>query len=383
MKYTQENGLAARINSKNLRSRKLKILLISSIPPPIGGISIWTDQFIKYPWMENNLRLLSISSIVQKGGNTRFRFKRNAMALIYSIWGLVRIIYRIIFDRPDIFHICCSKGMSFYRSIFYAFVIKLFAKKTVIHFHSNLNTFCKNKRIIFYHIFKNLHYIVDAFVSINVFDRETLNEMKFQGSIYKINNFVNNVFFVRRKINKNNQIFRLPYIGWIIPEKGLNELILSIRYLSNVKLQLIGPIIDKTYFHYLMRQIECLGLSERVQYHGSISQLDLIEKYLNSDAFVLPSHSESFSLVLAEAMALGLPVICTKVGLACELKQGENALIIPQKDSIALKDAIVLLMNDLTMRLRMSECNHAYAMQNFRIDEIILQWLKVYRALAS
>jgi glycosyltransferase involved in cell wall biosynthesis/O-antigen/teichoic acid export membrane protein len=76
----------------------------------------------------------------------------------------------------------------------------------------------------------------------------------------------------------------------------------------------------------LREQIHATGLADRVTFAG---ETDNVHEYLQAaDLFVMPSHSEGFCLALVEAMACGLPVVSTPVGVAPELiRDGDNGLL--------------------------------------------------------
>jgi glycosyltransferase involved in cell wall biosynthesis len=65
-----------------------------------------------------------------------------------------------------------------------------------------------------------------------------------------------------------------------------------------------------------------------------------------SHCFVLPSDSETFSCVTAEALCSGLPVIASEAGALPELVNGSNGVLVPVRDQKALADAMVLVWKE-------------------------------------
>lgn len=80
---------------------------------------------------------------------------------------------------------------------------------------------------------------------------------------------------------------------------------------------------------------------------GALSGPDLAAEYRTADIFCLPSLEEGFGLVVAEAMAAGLPVVATDATAAVELvRPGVDGLTVPAGDDAALKDALETLIAD-------------------------------------
>jgi glycosyltransferase involved in cell wall biosynthesis len=97
-----------------------------------------------------------------------------------------------------------------------------------------------------------------------------------------------------------------------------------------------------------------LRLDSSVKLIGAVS--DVIPLLRVSDIGVLSSNSESLSNAIIEYMAAGLPVVCTDVGGNGELVQdGLNGFLVPSGDPERLADAIVKLVNNAELRLKMGK----------------------------
>lgn len=77
------------------------------------------------------------------------------------------------------------------------------------------------------------------------------------------------------------------------------------------QLRLAGPD-EGGHLHEIMQTVRDLGLTDCVQYVGSVSGEEKRRVYREADVFVLPTFSENFGVVVAEALAFGVPVITTK-----------------------------------------------------------------------
>lgn len=97
----------------------------------------------------------------------------------------------------------------------------------------------------------------------------------------------------------------------------------------------------------LREQIERLGLGDRIELIGELPPAALGEYYDRADLFVLASHLEGFGMVVAEAVARGLPVVTTTAGgaVADTLPAGAGVLV-PTGDSRAFADALGVLLDD-------------------------------------
>jgi glycosyltransferase involved in cell wall biosynthesis len=112
---------------------------------------------------------------------------------------------------------------------------------------------------------------------------------------------------------------------------------------------------------YLENKAAALGISDRLHLHGYLNHEQLLDLYRAADVFALPSvvmgrygRQDVIPNVLAEAMAVGIPVVGTNVGGVSELIDTEqNGLVVSERDAEALADALERLWEEPAMAARL------------------------------
>lgn len=130
---------------------------------------------------------------------------------------------------------------------------------------------------------------------------------------------------------------------------------------------------------FLERLIRELKLTEHVRLVGWVE--DLAQLYCALDVFVSASHTESFGLVITEAMASGASVVATETEGAREIIQaGETGLLVPVGDVARLAAAIVELLGDEDKRARLGTTAQQAAVAQFSVERMIEETEEIYRA---
>src|SRR5690606_26576952 len=88
-----------------------------------------------------------------------------------------------------------------------------------------------------------------------------------------------------------------------------------------------------------------LHLGHKVKLQGYLEPEQLKQEYESASIFVLPSASENFPVVLLEAMSAGCAVITSNT-TGCAEVVGDAALLVPPKDSGAIRKQLLTLIND-------------------------------------
>jgi glycosyltransferase involved in cell wall biosynthesis len=125
-----------------------------------------------------------------------------------------------------------------------------------------------------------------------------------------------------------------------------------------------------------------LGVDDRIHWLGNVP--DPKPLLQASDVFVLASVGEAFGLVLAEAMACGVPIVGSRHGSLPEVVvEGETGLLATPLDAKAFADAIEKLANDPALRRKLSKQSVEHVRRNFSVQKAVDETVRIYEELWS
>ncbi|MCS3868288.1 glycosyltransferase involved in cell wall biosynthesis [Chryseobacterium ginsenosidimutans] len=157
--------------------------------------------------------------------------------------------------------------------------------------------------------------------------------------------------FLRKKLNIKNEDFIFVFVGRLVGDKGINELVKAFFLLNKTKdpqhrfkLLLVGPL-----------EQELDPLPEDILYEIKNNpdiidvgfQKDVRPYFAISDVLAFPSYREGFPNVVMQAGAMGLPSIVSDINGCNEIiVEGENGTIVPAKNSKKLSEAMKMMVSD-------------------------------------
>jgi glycosyltransferase involved in cell wall biosynthesis len=150
-------------------------------------------------------------------------------------------------------------------------------------------------------------------------------------------------------------------VAAVIPGKGHDVLLDALVPLAGLRwhCRCVGSIErDPAFVERLRRRVLDGGMDGRVRFLGPQAEADLARSYEAADVLVLPSRAETYGMVIAEALARGLPVVAAEVGGVPEaLGRGADGarpgLLVPPGDPVALGDALRTWLEDAGLRRRL------------------------------
>lgn len=185
---------------------------------------------------------------------------------------------------------------------------------------------------------------------------------------------------MRQKLCLLPNDFTFIFIGRIVRDKGINELIACMKELrGKCKLIIVGSFelskgtIYKEYEAFFNENKDIL-------YVGS--QKDVRPYLLASDALVFPSYREGFPNVVMEAGAMGLPSIVTDINGSNEIiEDGVNGVIIPSKSAIALLKAMNLFIQNKNKVEQLAACAREKICNRYERRDLWNALLAMYKEL--
>jgi glycosyltransferase involved in cell wall biosynthesis len=346
-----------------------KILLISPLPPPVGGIASWTVHMLSFiGGKKKDYELIHLNSAI--------KHKRITDKRVFGQYSrLLKVVKK---DKPTIIHITSSASLALFKDYLYSWVFKRRGIWSVIHFRFGRIYEIKQKNNWEWLLLKTVIRSYDEAIVLDLKSYECLSSSGIE-NINLVPNPLSNEFL--EKVNKTRVIGErnkdvLLFVGHVIEDKGVYELVEAVCNLESVKeLRLIGP-----YEKHVKEELLKLAGKEKnkINFIGAQSSEVIIQEMATCGMFVLPSYSEGFPNVILEAMVSACPIIASNVGAIPEMLKKGAGICIPPKSVKELERAILELINNTPLIKKMGENAHRSALNNYRIENIVNQMERIW-----
>jgi len=341
----------------------LKMLLVAPLPPPEhGGIINWSRMVRAQFAAAADVRLDFVDTM------PRFRkiydrnlFRRLVGGASQALRNTVGVSRQLKRDRPDVLHLCTSGGPAALKDRLILRLSRRFHAPSVLHYHAGRLPKIAAKRSLEWSLTLRAMQRADAVVVLDVRSEAVVKEALPGQRVLTLPNMVDLelVDDVRRQHDARPveaaADARLVFVGHVLPEKGLRELVQAIARLPEpgVSLDVVGPVAPEFRDELTDLGRRC-GAAKRVRLHGGVDHRTAIRHILAADALVLPSYTEGAPLVVLEAMACGKPVVSCSVGSVPEtLDIGgpqECGACVPSRDVDALTAALEKVVHSPQLR---------------------------------
>lgn len=367
-------------------SNPLRVLLITPCPVEVrgvetcfGGIQRWT-QIVAAHGLPGDMRLhFANTAIVNLA-----RFRR-ASAWAGELRRAVRIMTTLLrlmsarrFDLAYINSSVSPRGIA--ASRIYARLARMHGMSVATHYHGDVAAFVEQTgrpgRL------RPLRRLLRT-SSVNVaMNRQSFDCMEALSGGGSRTDFVPN--FIEDSVLCDGDMPSKPsparprflYAGQIMAAKGCRELLSAAEAFPEADFVLLG-IVNKEMDDDLRR------LPANVEWIGPAPQDAVLQEMRKSDALVLPSWQEGFPMVAVEAMAVGLPVVCTPVGaLGDMVEDGKGGILVPVRDGPKLVAALRALAGDAGRRASMGRFNREKARAEYVYSVVAPQLAAICRRAA-
>jgi glycosyltransferase involved in cell wall biosynthesis len=179
-----------------------------------------------------------------------------------------------------------------------------------------------------------------------------------------------------------NHLKRLLFVGLLdlSHNKGmsylLNALALLLGHRDDWHLDIVGDGPGRAACESLSLELK---LSDKITFHGLKTKEEIAGFMRQAHVFILPSLSETFSVVAAEALAVGTPVLATRCGGPEEFITDEVGQLVPPKDAKALYQGLNFMLDNFQLGSR--EKIHQYAKRLFSLRIVGAKFHEAYQSL--
>ena len=219
-------------------------------------------------------------------------------------------------------------------------------------------------------------------IAINPYVQQELAQIGgFRGNLYAIENPVDDLFFAASGSEQESTIL---YAGRVLPRKGLLYLLRALalvhKTVPHLELRVAGETdTDPAYVRACRQFIAEHGLEKAVTFLGALTMKEMAVEYSRCALLALPSGQETAPVVVAEAMAVGRPVVATRrCGMPYMVEHEGSGLLVDYDDGPGLADALLRVLRDDRLRVRMGRRGRELAQARFRADVVAQQTRDVY-----
>lgn len=356
---------------------KRKVLLVSPLPPPYGGIARWTEQIIAYLDKDKSVEYKHLDIAVRwrsVHANTWLRLVGGLFQLVANyllfLWNM--------FTTVNVIHLTSSGGFGLARDALFCLTGKFFLKKFIIHIRFGRIVSIFSKKNYEYYLLKFVFRFSDRIICIDASTYKFLNENQYLGS--KLNLIPNCISYDFEEIIQDERSNIISFVGWVKKEKGVGELIASFinLKLENWTLRIIGPL-DNDFYASLENKYD-FSKYGNIHFLGDLPHTSVIQEMKQSKIFVLPSYTEGFPNVVLEAMATKNAIISTKVGAIPEMLAEQSGLLVDVANQKQLQEALNYL--SITPSLQMTLSNNAFHRCKiaYSIEHVVKQYIEIWES---
>jgi len=360
------------------------ILLLLRTPPPFGGGEIRAAALRDH--------VFDLEDFCVRATSSKFRNKATQGRLsLWSVLEFVRvwvgIIWAIIKHRPALIYLPLAKSFPH------------FVRDSVLVWTANLlrvKVACDLPGATFYFLGKGRcrtwygRLVLSHCACIRVLGKGIARNLEKFGVTNTIVND-NGIEFKElgtTRMRPIDGVSRFLFVGTLSPQKGFDQLVIACVRLAQMKLKFeihaMGEWVSEEFRVQTMKTLRENSITYLFSFHGLLHGTEKWQVFSSSQVFVLPSMQEGQPLSVLEALAIGLPIVTSRVGAIEEtIEHRKNGFLIVAGDVCGLTAALADSISDCDMREAFSVANRELFKRRFTKDTYLRTQVSWLRACAE
>jgi len=359
-------------------SKELKICLISPVPPPYGGIAHWTALMHRYALVSGKVVFIQVDIAPHwRAVNDISLSKRIIGGTLQLIRDYI-IFLMALQKKPDVIHLTTSGSLAAFRDLVLCMTARFWRIPVAYHIRFGRIPEIAAANTFEWRILAMVMGLTHVVMAITPETTETIKRYLPHVRVEYTPNPIDFSVLPNPKAEENNDRHSALFLGWVIPTKGVEELVQAWAELcpSEWELLLAGPG-EMDYQQDLLQRYHPSNL----RFVGELTHDDAMGLLAQSDLFVLPSYTEGFPNVILEAMALGKPIIATTVGAIEDMLSEDCGLLIKPKDVDSLLEALSRLTQDKDLRYELGTNVYDKVRQSYSVDVVFAHYVQIWQSL--
>ncbi len=349
------------------------VIMLGPRPPLVGGMASVVEN-LRCSELSRRCRLTMINN-----GKTTSADRSLASGVTAQLRLAMRLLWEMAKGNGRIVHIHTCSGFTFWRDSAHMCLAGLMGCRVVWHIHGGgFAAFAERQKSLGRAWIRRS---LSRAAAVIVLGRESFEQLKPIAPLASWHVVPNGVSLAASSASLGDNVFL--FLGNLGPRKGTIDLVnaasIACKDGFNARIDLAGDEVEPGQRETLRGLISEAGLSGRVRLVGVLAGEEKARAMASACCLVLPSHVESLPMAVLEAMACGLPVIVTRVGVLPTLvRDGVDGFIIDPGDTQALADRMRRMEREPEMRLRMGAAARQRVEAEYGLEKMARRIMDVY-----
>jgi glycosyltransferase involved in cell wall biosynthesis len=350
-----------------------KIVFVGQTPPPYGGQAIMIEKILcgQYEGVELFHVRMAFSKEMDEIG------KASVFKIFHLIEVIVKIFYYRIVENAKILYYppAGPDKIPVIRDVIILLSTRWLFEKTIFHFHAGGVSEINLKSFFSRFFYKWAYFESDCAILLSELNPRDGKNLKTKKEVIIPYGIEDNYRTTSSKKSDDLRV-RILFVGVIKESKGVLILLEACKRLKakglDFTLEIMGKFESKEFERIVNDTISKYQIGDKVSFLGVLSGSEKFAVFNSADIFCFPTffESETFGVVLLEAMQFSLPIVSTIWrGIPSIIKDGDNGFLVKPKDASMLTEKLEVLILNPSLRQRMGSLGRNIFLERYTLKE--------------